>query len=432
MKNGRGGRVALIVGCRIPFARASTEYRDFDAVDLGKLAASELLHRAELPGEEVDAVIFGIALPPVKRPNVAREVSLAIGIPASAPAHTVVRACASSNTAITDAAEKILLGQARCVLAGGAESISDVPVLLSRRFRSMLLMARMARGLRERLSAFRGLRFRDFLPEVPAIAEPSTGLTMGESAEKMAKENAISREAQDALALRSHQNAAAAAERGIFAPEVAPVLLPPRYARAVTRDNLVRPGTTAEKLAALRPVFDRRYGSVTAGNSSALTDGAAAVVLMSEEKARAAGRPVLAWIRSWAYAALPPSDQLLMGPAYAIPIALRRAGLSLAEMHRIEMHEAFAAQVLSNIQALESDRFAREKLGFDRAVGQVDPAKLNVHGGSIALGHPFGATGARLTTTLAHELRRSGGQFGLLSVCAAGAMGVAMVLERGD
>lgn len=423
-------RVAFIGGCRIPFGRSGTVYRDLDAVDLGKLAAAELLHRSELSGAEVDEVIFGVAVPPVKKANIAREISLAIGLPPSSPAYTVVRACASSNTAITSAAEKILIGDAECVLAGGAESISDVPVLFSRRFRSMLFKANSAKSLGKKLASFKGLRVRDLLPELPAIAEPSTGLTMGESAEKMAKENHISREAQDAVALRSHKNAAAAAEQGILAQEIAPVLLPPKYDQPIIRDNQVRPDTTLEKLAQLRPVFDPRFGSVTAGNSSPLTDGASAVILMSEDRARSEGRHPLAYIRSWAFAALSPADQLLMGPAYAIPLALRRAGISLAQVARIEMHEAFAAQVLSNIQALESKKFAQEKLGLSEPVGQVDISRLNLYGGSIALGHPFGATGARITTTLARELQRSGGQFGLLSVCAAGGMGLAMVLER--
>src|SRR5688572_3400002 len=428
--NGNSKRVALIAGSRIPFGRAGTVYRNLDAVDLGKLAAAELLNRSEMRAKDIDEVIFGIAVPPVKKPNIAREISLAIGVPPSSAAYTIVRACASSNTAITSAAEKILIGHAECVLAGGAESISDVPVLFSRRFRSMLLQAGSAKSMGKKLASFKGLRMRDLLPELPAIAEPSTGLTMGESAEKMAKENQITREAQDEFALRSHENAAAARDRGILAEEVAAVLLPPKYDPPIANDNQIRPDTTLETLARLRPVFDPRFGSVTAGNSSPLTDGASAVILMSEEKARAQGQQPLAFIRSWAFAALSPGDQLLMGPAYAIPLALRRAGLGLAQIDRIEMHEAFAVQVLSNIQALESKKFAQEKLGLTEAVAPVDLSRLNLYGGSIALGHPFGATGARITTTLARELKRSGSQFGLLSVCAAGGMGVAMVLEN--
>jgi acetyl-CoA acyltransferase len=246
----------------------------------------------------------------------------------------------------------------------------------------------------------------------------------------MAKENGITREEQDRIAYESHRRAAAAMDDGRLTAEIGPVLVPPDYAVAVTADNLLRRDTSLEALAALPPVFDRTYGTVTAGNSSPLTDGAAAVLLMSERRATADGLEPLAFIRSWAVAAVDPGGQLLMGPGLAIPKALDRAGLALADMDLIEMHEAFAAQVASNIQALESEAWAREKLGRTEPVGQVDRSRLNVNGGSIALGHPFGATGARIATTLANELKRRGGRYGLLSVCAQGGMGFAMVLER--
>jgi acetyl-CoA acyltransferase len=296
--------------------------------------------------------------------------------------------------------------------------------------RKALMQASRARGFGARLAAFAGLRPRDLAPETPAIAEPSTGLTMGQSAEKMARENGITREEQDQIAYLSHVRAAAALDDGRLAQEVFPVFLPPRYETRVAEDNLVRRDTSMEALGALPPVFDRSYGTVTAGNSSPLTDGAAAVLLMSEERAQKEGYEPLAFIREWAVAAVDPAGQLLMGPGLAIPMALERAGLTLADMDLIEMHEAFAAQVASNIQALESERWAREKLGRTTPVGTVDRERLNVAGGSIALGHPFGATGARVTTTLANELKRRGGRYGLLSVCAQGGMGFAMVLER--
>jgi acetyl-CoA acyltransferase len=253
---------------------------------------------------------------------------------------------------------------------------------------------------------------------------------MGQSAEKMAKENGISREAQDQLALRSHLNAAQGTADGRLTAEIAPFFLPPSYEQVEAADNGVRSDTSLEQLAKLRPVYDRKYGTVTAGNASPLTDGASAVLLMSEEKARALGYEPLAWIRSYATAAVDPGWQLLMGPAWAVPKALDRAGITWKELGLVEMHEAFAAQVLSNIQALESRTFAQEKLGRADAVAQVDRDTLNVLGGSIAIGHPFGATGARITTTLANEMKRRGVQFGLISVCAQGGMGFAMVLER--
>jgi acetyl-CoA acyltransferase len=289
--------------------------------------------------------------------------------------------------------------------------------------------AQRAKTLGARLGVLSRLRPRDLVPEWPAVAEPSTGLTMGQSAEKMAQENGITREEQDRIALASHRNGWAATEDGRLPQETTACFVPKHY-EAVTVDNLLRKDASLEALAALPPVFDRKNGSVTAGNSSALTDGAAAVLLMSEDAARAQGREPLAFIRSWAVAAVDPGGQLLMGPAIAVPKALERAGVELSDIDLIEMHEAFAAQVASYIQALESEAWAREKLGRSRPVGRVDRERLNVCGGSIALGHPFGATGARLVTTLANEMKRRGAGLGLVSVCAQGGMGFAMVLER--
>jgi acetyl-CoA acyltransferase len=399
-------------------------------VDLAKVCVRELVERTEVDPAAVDTVVLGQVIPSIKAPNLAREVVLGTGLPASVPGHTLNRACASANQAIAEVASEILAGNAQVGIAGGAESLSDVPILHSRRMRRALMQASRARSLGERLKAFSGVRPKDLVPESPAIAEPSTGLTMGQSAEKMAKENRISREEQDRIAFLSHHRAAAAVDDGRLAAEIAPVLVPPTYEVAATTDNLLRRDTTLEALLALPPVFDRKHGTVTAGNSSPLTDGAAAVLLMSEERARADGREPLAFIRSWAVSAVDPGGQLLMGPGLAIPKALERAGLGLEDMDLIEMHEAFAAQVASNIQALESETWAREKLGRTSPVGRVDRERLNVAGGSIALGHPFGATGARITTTLANEMKRRGSRYGLLSVCAQGGMGFAMVLER--
>lgn len=424
-------RVAVIGGLRTPFLRSGTGFSEMTAVELGAAAVGELVTRLEVEPESIDEVIYGTVIPSVPRPNIAREVVFSASLPFRIPAYSVVRACASSNQAITDGAEKIALGLADTIVAGGAECLSDVPVLFSRRFTRRLLELSRARSAADRLRALRGFRPGELAPVPPAIAEYSTGLSMGQSAEKMAKENGISREGQDEFALRSHRRAAAAWKTGVFDREVMPVPLRPAYEDLALRDNNVREDTSLEQMAKLPPVFDRRFGSVTAANSSPLTDGASAILLMSEERARAEGRNVLAWIRSWANAALDPSDQLLQGPAYAAPTALDRAGLSLREIGRIEMHEAFAAQVLSNLQAFASETFAREKLGRSKPLGEVDPEILNMYGGSIALGHPFGATGARIVTTLANELARSGVQFGLLTVCAAGALGHAMVLENG-
>jgi acetyl-CoA acyltransferase len=427
--NNIGRRVAIIDGCRTPFAKSNTDFRDVTAVELGKAAVRELIARTEIDVELIDHVVFGTVVQSVQEPNIAREVTLGSGIPPRVPSFTVGRACASSNQAITSAAEQIALGMADIVIAGGAESLTDIPILASPERRNALVRASKARSLGERISAFRSLRPRNLTPITPAIAEPTTGETMGESAEKMAKLNGISREAQDRWALRSHQLAAAATVDGRLTREIAPFYVPPRYEQVVTSDNGIRTDTSLEKLSTLKPVFDRRYGSVTAGNASPLTDGASAVLLMSEEKAKELGYKPLGYIRSYAYAALDPGDQLLQGPVYAAPVAFDRAGLTMKDIGLLEVHEAFAAQVLSNLQWFDSDTIAKERLGRDRAIGLPPEDRINVMGGSIAIGHPFGATGGRLTVTLLNELRRRGEQFGMISVCAAGAMGFVMIVE---
>ncbi len=427
-QNGR--RVAIVAGCRTPFAKSGTVLKDIAAVELARLAARELLARTELEPKRVDQVVFGQVIPSVLAPNVAREVSLLPQLPRTVPAFSLNRACASSGQAIAVAHDEIVLGRADVVLAGGTESLSDVPILHSRRFAELLVEASKAKSLGGRLKTLAKTRPRDLIPVTPAIAEPSTGLTMGQSAEKMAKENGITREAQDRFALRSHQRAAAGTADGRLTAEIVPLFVPPGYDTVVTSDNGIRADSTLEQMARLKPVFDRRYGTVTAANASPLTDGAAAVLVMSAEAARALGYEPLAYVRAFAVAAVDPGGQLLMGPGFAVPKALERAGLDWRELGLVEMHEAFAVQVLSNIQAIESDRWAREQLGRSGRIGEVNPETLNVMGGSIAIGHPFGATGARLVTTLAHEMRRRDVQFGLVSVCAQGGMGFAMVLER--
>jgi len=428
--NGRNTRrVAIVGGCRTPFAKAGTVFRELTAVDLAKLATRELLARTELDPRAVDQVIFGQVLPSVLVANVAREVSLLPQFPRTIPSHSLNRACASAGQAIAEAHDQIALGQADVVIAGGTESLSDIPILHSRRFSALLVEAGKARTLGRRLAVLARTRPRDLVPVSPAIAEPSTGMTMGQSAEKMAKENGISREAQDRFALQSHLRAAAGTADGRLTAEIGPAFVQPRFDVVVTSDNGVRADTSYDQLAALRPVFDRRYGTVTAGNASPLTDGAAAVLVMAEEAARAAGYAPLALVRSYAVAAVDPADQLLMGPAYAVPKALERAGLRWKDLGLVEMHEAFAVQALSNVQAFESRVWAERHLGRSEPVGEVDWDATNVMGGSIAIGHPFGATGARLVTTLANEMRRRGVEFGLVSICAQGGMGFAMVLE---
>ncbi|HVS61076.1 MAG TPA: acetyl-CoA C-acyltransferase FadI [Gemmatimonadaceae bacterium] len=426
---GNGRRVAIVAGVRTPFAKAGTAFKSISAIDLGKLCVAELLQRTNLDGKEVQALVFGTVIPSVLAPNIAREVSLLPLLPKGVQAFSVSRACASANQAITDAADQIALGHLDVAIAGGSESLSNIPVLHAQGFAEALVLASKAKSFPARLKALARIRPKDLVPVTPAIAEPSTGETMGQSGEKMAKLNAIAREEQDHFALRSHRLAAAGTADGRLTAEIMPVYVPPKFDSVLTSDNGIREDSSYEQLAALKPVFDKKYGSVTAGNSSPLTDGGACVLLMNEEKARALGYPPLGIIRSYAYAALDPGEQLLQAPVLAAPVALKRAGLSLKDIDLIEMHEAFAAQVLSNLKGFESKWWA-ERAGFSQPVGEVDRAKLNVMGGSIALGHPFGATGARITTTLLNELRRRGGQFGLMTVCTAGGMGFAMVVER--
>lgn len=424
-----GRRVAIVAGVRTPFVKAGTLFKGMTAIDLGKHAVDALLARTGVDPAAIETLVFGTVVPDVLAPNLAREVALHPRFPKSLEAHTVSRACASANQAITAAADQIVLGHARLAIAGGAESLSTVPILHSRRFSDALVAASRAKSAAAKLRTLATIRPRDLVPVTPAIAEPSTGETMGQSADGMAKKNGIARDAQDQLALRSHRLAAAGWSDGRLAGEVAPVYVGPRFDTVVTQDNGIREGTTAEQLAKLPPVFDRRYGTVTAGNASPLTDGAAAVLLMREDVAAALGYAPLAFIRSYAWAALDPGEQLLQAPALAAPVAMRRAGLALEDLDLVEMHEAFAAQVLSNLQGLASPAWAA-RAGVDAPLGEVDRARLNVMGGSIAIGHPFGATGARIVTTLARELARRDGQFGLLTVCAAGGLGHAMVLER--
>jgi acetyl-CoA acyltransferase len=423
-----GRRVAIVAGVRTPFARAGTTLKGLSAIELGKHCVAELIQRTELDGKLVEAIVYGTVVPSVLAPNIAREVSLLPILPKGCQAYSVSRACASANQAITDAADQIALGHADVVIAGGAESLSNVPILHSRGMSEALVAASRAKSVGGRVRALSRVRPRDLVPVTPAIAEPSTGETMGESAEKMAKINAIPREQQDQFALRSHRLAAAGTQDGRLTAEIVPLFVPPAY-QPMTADNGIRSDSSIEALRALKPVFDRRNGTVTAGNSSPLTDGGSAVLLMSEERATSLGYRPLAYIRSYAYAALDPGEQLLMGPVLAAPVALARAGLSLANMDLIEMHEAFAAQVLCNLQGFASREWA-ERAGFSQPVGEVDRSRLNVMGGSIAIGHPFGATGGRILTTLCNELARRGGQFGLLTVCAAGGLGHAMVVER--
>src|SRR4051794_2194745 len=400
-------RVAVVRGLRTPFAKSGTHYARLSALDLGKLVVAELVQRSGVDPNTIQEVVFGNVIPSVKAPNIAREIVLGTGLPRKVPGFTVGKACASSNQAITSAADMIFRGYADIVVAGGSESLSDIPILFSKNFAEALVSSSKQKSVGGKLGSFRKIRPRDLAPETPAIAESTTGLSMGESAEKMAKENGISREAQDKFALQSHHRAAEATASGRFKDEVMTVVVPPKFENIVETDNLIRGDSTLEAMAKLRPVFDRKFGTITAANASPLTDGASAVLLMSEERVKVLGIKPLGYLKSYAYAATDPFDQLLQGPVFALPIALERAKIELKDIGVIEMHEAFAAQVLSNIQWMGSKKIAQEKLGRSEPIGEIDPEKINLTGGSIPLGHPFGATGARIVTTICNQLQRT-------------------------
>jgi acetyl-CoA acyltransferase len=422
-------KAVIVAGIRTPFTKAGTDLKHLTAIELGKLAVGELMARSPVPAEAVDQIVYGTVVHDPMAPNIGREVGLAT-LPKRVPGSTVSLACASSNQAIVSGTNLIEAGAAGVVVAGGAESLSHIPILVSEHMSDILVAASKAKTFGERITTFGRFRPRDLVPRSPAIAEPTTGETMGQATERMAKDYGITREEQDEWALRSHKLAAAGVADGRIQAEIAPVYVPPSYDQVIDRDNGIRADTSMEKLATLKPVFDRRYGTLTAGNSSPLTDGASAVVLMSEERARADGVQALARIKGYAITAVDPGGYLLSGPAYAAPIALERAGVTMKDIGLMEMHEAFAAQVLFNLRDFESAEFAEQKLGRAHAVGHPPLDRINVMGGSVAIGHPFGATGGRITMTLVNEMRRRDVELGLMTVCAAGGMGFAMVVER--
>jgi acetyl-CoA acyltransferase len=430
-KNGKNGkdRVAVIAGLRTPFTKAGTAQRSLRTVDLASTVVKELIQRTEVDPREITLVVYGQVVPTLDWLNIAREVVLRTGLPRDIDAYSVSRACATSIQAMTNATESILAGQHDVALVGGADSMSDVPLGISRKLASALTDLQKAKSFPDKLKTLSRVSLRDIIPPVPGFSrEPTTGEQMGEAAEKMAKQNGITRAEQDEIAHRSHTNAARAWRDGTYAAEVMHVI-PPPFDRPVERDNMIRDDSTLEAYSKLPPVFDRRHGTITAGNASPLTDGASALLLMRESKARALGYKPLGFVKSWSYAAVDPGWQLLMGPVFAAPRALDRAGLSLKDMHLVDMHEAFAAQIASNLKALASTSFAAEKLGRKGAVGEIDPDKLNVNGGSIAIGHPFAATGGRMVLSTLRELKKRGGKHALLTLCAAGGLGAAVVLE---
>jgi len=419
-------RVAVVAGCRTPFLRIATDYSQIPARLLGAHLVAEMVERSDIDKSLIDALVFGQVVLNPGTPNLAREVVMNANLPTSVDAYSVSRACASSYQSAVDVILNIQTGNIDIGIAGGVDVMSQPSFSMNKKMTEAIIRSNYNKG--SKLKAFKGIGLKDLMPRQPAIKEPSSDLTMGQAAEKMAKENGISRDDQDALAHRSHANASNAWKEGWFDEQVMDVIMAPDY-EAVSKDNLVRDNSDLSKYAKLKPVFDRENGSVTAANSSPLTDGASAVILMSENKAKELGLTPLGFIKSHAFAAIDPNWQMLMGPSFATPKALDNAGLTLKDMDLIDMHEAFAAQVLSNTQAFASKSFAQERLNRSKPIGEVDFDKFNVSGSSIALGHPFAATGTRQLTQMLYDLKRTGGQFGLITACAAGGLGAAMIVE---
>jgi len=424
--------VVVVAGARTPFVKAGTLLRKVGAVELGRAAVREAIERAEIDAEAVDEVIVGNIAGPADAANVARVIALEAKIPGKVPAFTVSRNCASGIESVVEAAYRIRSGDADLVVAAAVESMSRIPFLFRDEAQDIWTSVARARNLVSRLAAFARFRPRHFQPVVAlelGLSDPVSGLNMGETAEVLAREFGIGREEQDAFAMRSHKLAAAAWNEGRMQGEVIPLPVPPRFDASAERDNGIRENQTLEALAKLKPLFDRKFGTVTAGNSSQITDGAVALVLASGERARSLGLPVMGKIRSWAFAGCDP-ERMGIGPVLASPIALRRAGgLTMARMERVEINEAFAAQVLACLKAFDSRSFCEDNLGTG-VVGAPALERVNVNGGAIALGHPVGASGGRLILTLLREMARANVSLGLATLCVGGGQGGAVVVER--
>jgi len=423
-----GQRIAVVAGLRTPFAKQATAFHGVPAVDLGKMVVNELFKKNEVDPAIVDQCVFGQVVQMPEAPNIAREIVLGTGMNVHTDAYSVSRACATSFQSTVNIAESIMAGIIDVGVAGGADSSSVAPIGVSKKFARTLLDLSKTKTFGQKFNLLRQLRLKDILPVPPAVAEYSTGLSMGQTAEQMAKTHQISRADQDALAHRSHTLATESWAQGKLDSEVMSAH-PEPYKTFIEKDNCIRENSELAAYAKLRPVFDRKHGSVTAANSTALTDGAAAILLMREDKAKELGYKPLGYIKSYAFAAIDVWEDMLMGPSFATPLALKRAGMELADLDLIEMHEAFAAQALANMKMFGSNKFAQTHLGRDKAIGEIDMTKFNVMGGSLAYGHPFAATGARLITQTLNELNRRGGGVGLTTACAAGGLGAAMIVE---
>jgi acetyl-CoA acetyltransferase family protein len=422
--------VVVVDGVRTPFLKYMTDFAPYMSYQLGQQAIKGLLEKTGIDKKEIGRVVMGTVAPIINTPNLAREAAVTAGIDSSTPCHTVSMACISANQAISTAADAIKAGHADVIIAGGTECPSDTPIGYSKKMRRTLIRLSLAKTMGQRLG-YLGTMLNpvNWMPAKPAIAEFLTKKTMGADCEEMVQRYKVGRKEQDEFAVRSHVLAAKAHEGGLYKDEIVSVEVPPKF-KVVSKDNGVRGNSTVEKAAKLRPAFDKKNGSLTAANSSFLTDGAAVVLLMSEDKAAELGYKPKARIHTHCFSAQRLEDELLLGPTYAISQALSKSGLSIDDIGVWEIHEAFAGQVLTNLKCLADDEFCKQNLGRDKAVGQIPMDKINTLGGSLSIGHPFGATGARLVTTCANRMNRENAKYGVIAACAAGAHGHAMILEN--
>ncbi|XP_022913759.1 trifunctional enzyme subunit beta, mitochondrial [Onthophagus taurus] len=422
-----GKNIVLVDGIRTPFLLSGTDYSQLMPHDLARQALLGIAKKTGIDKDIVDYIIYGTVIQEVKTSNIAREAALAAGYSDKTPAHTVTMACISSNVAMTTGIGLIASGAYETIVAGGVEFMSDVPIRHNRKMRNFMLKANKAKTLQQKLQLFSSIRPDYFVPELPAVAEFSSGETMGHSADRLAAAFGATRKEQDDFALRSHSFAHQAHQKGYFT-DMLPVTIT-GVSKTIDRDNGIRV-STPDQLAKLKPAFIKPHGTVTAANASFLTDGASACLIMPEAKAKALGLKPKAYLRDFIYVSQDPVDQLLLGPAYATPKVLEKAGLTLKDIDVWELHEAFAGQIIANIKAMDSDWFAQKYMNRPKKVGSPDMDKFNSWGGSLSIGHPFAATGVRLAMHTAHRLVREDGQFGLVAACAAGGQGVAMILER--
>ncbi|MBN4066654.1 thiolase family protein [Simkania negevensis] len=421
-------RVAIVSGVRTPFCKAGKVFASLEADDLGALVVKELVARTAVALEEIDEIIVGNVIPPLHALNIARVVGQKAYLPDRVVASTVNKNCASGMEAISSAVDRIRLGEASVVIAGGTESMTNIPFGFNKRMVALFKQLSKAKTFAARLKAVSRFKLSFLSPVVPGLIDPVCGLSMGETAEFLAREFSITRKEQDAYAFISHQRAAAAVKEGKFVEEIFPVVLPPRYEEVQHVDDGIRMEQTIEELEALRPVFDRQAGTVTAGSSSQISDGAACLLLMPEEKAKALSLEPLGYLRSYAYAGLD-GRRMGLGPAYATAKLLKKTGMTMEDFDLIELNEAFAAQVIANERAFSCQKFAQRFLNRSEALGEIGRDRLNVNGGAIAFGHPVGASGARLVLTLLKELRRRNNNLGLATLCVGGGQGAAFALE---